>query len=201
MFSLFLYDADRLQDSTVFAQALARMSLARQTKVQAYRFANDQRLSLAAGVLLDDWLHTLGHSLQTLPLAENAYGKPYFPDLPQWYFSLSHAGHYAVLAVANSPIGVDIEQIHDINPCIADRYFTTAEQCQISQSSDPTAQFFHIWTCKEAYVKAVGLGLQMGLQSFSVDLAGGCLIDASVPYHFFQPHPPTGYAVAVCIKG
>lgn len=200
----FCFDADTLQDGARFAAALSRMPAARQTQVHAYRFPKDQRLSLAAGVLLDDWLRTQGTTLCATPTATHAQGKPYFPNHPHWHFNLSHAGRYAVLAVDERPVGVDIEQLHDFPLELATRYFAPAEQAQLQACPTAAARqqlFFQLWTCKEAYLKATGAGLSDALHSFAVDVAQGCLQEPHTPpYRFIHPAVPAGYVASVCVQ-
>ncbi len=201
----FCFDADTLQDAARFADALSRMPAARQKQVHAYRFAKDQRLCLAAGVLLDDWLRTQGTTLCAIPIATHAQGKPYFPSQPHWHFNLSHAGRYAVLATDERPIGVDIEQLHAFSLEIATRYFAPEEQAQLQACPTATAQqqlFFQLWTCKEAYLKATGAGLHEDLLSFAVDVAQGRLrYPHTQPcYRFYHPAVPAGYVASVCVQ-
>ena len=53
----------------------------------------------------------LGISPQALVLEKNENGKPTVQGHPAFYFNLSHAGDYVVLAHGDVPLGVDIEQI------------------------------------------------------------------------------------------
>lgn len=86
-------------------------------------------------------------------------------------FNLSHAKRYLAFAFSYSyQVGVDVEHINrnmDIEG-LADRYFTKRETAHILSSADSFSEFFHIWTLKEAYIKAVGHGLSIPLNSFEI---------------------------------
>ena len=123
----------------------------------------------------------LGERLSREPTAlefeQAPYGKPSLLDAPGFFFNLSHSGEHALLALYDGgEIGVDIEWV---NPerrvlAISDRYFSTQEQAQLHglPASEHTRAFHRLWACKEATIKASGLGLRAGLQSFSVELVG-----------------------------
>jgi len=87
-------------------------------------------------------------------------------------FNISHTEGLVVVALApKSALGVDVECKHRRGKTleIADRFFHPQEINCIGQpvaELDQRALFFRFWTLKEAYVKALGDGLQRSLQSF-----------------------------------
>lgn len=90
-------------------------------------------------------------------------------------FSLSHSGELALVAVANGrEVGVDIERVDATTKVLrlAQRYFAREEDEALRAL--PTAArvegFFRCWTLKEAYLKALGGGLRLRLNSFAVSL-------------------------------
>ncbi len=90
-------------------------------------------------------------------------------------FNLSHSGDEALLGVVNgAAIGVDIEvqrNLPDLE-AIARGHFSTEEMRSL-HSLPPQRRhdaFFAAWTRKEAYVKALGAGLSVPLDSFEVAL-------------------------------
>lgn len=91
-------------------------------------------------------------------------GKPYLEDI---HFNLSHSGAWVVLAVGDSPLGVDVECFEaGRNPeKLARRYFTGEECRWVGDSQD---RFLRIWTAKESFLKYLGEGLRRPLDSFSV---------------------------------
>jgi 4'-phosphopantetheinyl transferase len=97
------------------------------------------------------------------------YGKPYFPELPDAHFNISHSLGYAALAISNAPVGVDIERLSRVERIkdrgrFAARAFAKDELENVGGALD----FLDIWTRKEAYLKLDGRGLAIGLRSFSV---------------------------------
>ncbi len=95
-------------------------------------------------------------------------GKLYLTERGDIYVNLSHSGDYAVCAVNDKPVGVDIQKCRKCDIKIADRFFTEKETEYIKNSVDMDDAFFEVWTKKESFVKAVGAGLSMPLNSFSV---------------------------------
>ena len=91
-------------------------------------------------------------------------------------FNISHAHQLVLLAFApDREVGVDVEYIRRPvrDDQLAERFFAPAEVAAIR--SEPAASqceaFFRCWTRKEAYVKARGRGLSIGLASFTVSIS------------------------------
>lgn len=98
-------------------------------------------------------------------------GKPEIQDAPiPLRFNLSHNDELIICAIClEKDIGCDIENLSrkiSVN-AIAERFFSTQE-AQLIKSS-PT-KFFQYWTLKEAFVKATGLGISQGLETFSFEV-------------------------------
>ncbi|MGH8173311.1 MAG: 4'-phosphopantetheinyl transferase family protein [Rhodanobacteraceae bacterium] len=96
------------------------------------------------------------------------HGKPFAPELEGLDFNLSHARNHVLLAFArNQPIGVDLERLDRVLAVdeLARRFFATTEANALD-AIDPAQRpgaFLHLWTCKEAVLKAIGAGLSFGL--------------------------------------
>ena len=108
--------------------------------------------------------------------AYGARGKPRvaFPPTPL-EFNVAHSGRFAAYAfAAGCELGVDIEQLRPTRDqeAIVRRYFS-AEECKEWMDLDAARRdeaFFRCWTRKEAYLKALGDGLALPLDSFRVSL-------------------------------
>jgi 4'-phosphopantetheinyl transferase len=90
-------------------------------------------------------------------------------------FNLSHSQDSLLLAVSNlQTVGVDVETIKPRKSLqgIAQRCFSAGEfkHWQQLPSAEQTGQFFRLWTIKEAFVKAVGRGIALGLDHCEVDI-------------------------------
>ena len=83
----------------------------------------------------------------TVPvLAKTAAGQPYFPERPGLFLSLGHTEGAALLALADAPVGVDIERVRSVPPRLGRDFSGTAEG------------FWRRWTAAEAAAKREGRG-------------------------------------------
>ena len=136
---------------------------------------SEQLSYIASGILLHKFL---GITNET-QLKKNAYGKPFLVNgLP--YFNLSRSVDCAILAVADYPIGVDIEPKH--NPpayeYTARKVFTYDELRWLDLNKTPE-RFLILWTRKEAVLKLDGRGFYRNPQLIP------CLNSDS---HYIQHH-------------
>jgi 4'-phosphopantetheinyl transferase len=163
-----------------------------------FHFPNDRRDFAVAHDLLR---RALSCNRSTLPadwvFTADRYGKPSI-RYPEFYrscisFSLSHTRGAVTCAVApGDPVGVDIERA-DRAACeeqIADRYFSPAEAAWLRNrpQEERHIRFTELWTLKEAFLKAIGIGLSGSLAapSFRLRDSGEILFEA-----------PPGFDVAI----
>ena len=78
-------------------------------------------------------------------------GKPY-TNVKNIHFSISHSADYAVCAIDNAPIGIDIEKIGPVNLKVIERFCNEGE-IEYIKSDDSVNRLFEIWTAKEAAYK------------------------------------------------
>ncbi|RQO56208.1 phosphopantetheinyl transferase [Variovorax sp. KBW07] len=138
------------------------------------------------------------------PVAEEAQGLD---------FNLSHTDGLIVLALArNVALGVDAENVgRKASLDVADHFFSPAETQALRAlpSAQQATRFFELWTLKESYIKARGMGLQIPLDSFGFALdhdSGGiefALADARANddaqrWQFWQLQPTPEHLVALC---
>jgi 4'-phosphopantetheinyl transferase len=156
-----------------FEQVLSRDERARADR---FRFAvHRQHFVAGRGVLR----YLLGHYAAMPPaqiqFREGAYGKPALAPPSPVRFNASHSGGLGMYAIADRrEVGIDIEQHRTMDDLegIAKHYFASGELAELEKLApeDRKAAFFRCWSRKEAFVKAVGAGLSLPLDSFCVSL-------------------------------
>lgn len=99
--------------------------------------------------------------LSPLPeVAAGERGKPWFPAFPQYHFNLSHSGTLALCALADRPVGVDIQETRNAwRPSLVDRTCTPEERAWLASRGDRPEDFTQLWALKESGGKQTGYGL------------------------------------------
>lgn len=98
---------------------------ARQEKIERLRYAADRRLSLGAGLLLDQGLKRFGLRERTEAFGTVENGKPCLLHHPEIQFNLSHSGSMVMAAFASCPVGCDVEKKQKARMDVAKRFFCT----------------------------------------------------------------------------
>ena len=131
------------------------------------------RAHSAMRTLLGDYT---GVSPTGISFSTNAYGKPQIQSgnvMERIRFNLTHSAGIAALAVTRDyELGVDIEQVRPIDPEIAGDHFSSRELLTL-QGLPPEQWlqgFYRCWTSKEALLKGEGLGLNLPLDGFDVEV-------------------------------
>lgn len=144
------------------------------------------------------------------------HGRPELrdPGRQRLRFNLSNTRGLVGLVVATDrDVGLDVEDMARRTDAIsvADRFFSAHEVEELKRL--PPAlhrqRFFELWTLKEAYIKARGLGLAIPLGSFSFTLAPSAaptvefdssIEDDAATWWFAQSFPTTDHAMAVAVR-
>jgi 4'-phosphopantetheinyl transferase len=147
-------------------------------RLDRFVFAHNRAEYLAAHVLLRA---VLSAYVDFLPsqwrFVEGVNGRPEIAgeDAAWLRFNLSRTTGLVVVALARcSDIGVDVEDVCRAKAPleIADEYFAPSEVQALRALPDvqQDSAFFDYWTLKEAYIKALGLGLSAPLERFAFEL-------------------------------
>ena len=173
--------------------------LASDERTRAQRFVAERdrtRFTVGRGLLRTILSRYLQQPARDLRFTYGPQGKPSLVDAPEIGFNLAHSGRSGLLAITRGRrIGVDIEEIRPMADAaaIAARFFAPGEAQAIANApeSHQLTTFFAIWTRKEAYMKALGAGLSIPLDSFEVttaiDLPAAllsCANDPNAPNHW-----------------
>ena len=108
-----------------------------------------------------------------LSLDYSSTGKPFLPQT-RIQFNLSHSGDIFACGICiNNQIGIDIQEIYPISSLdrIINHFFSSSEIQYLSTLSSRQIyqeHFFAIWAAKEAYLKAVGDGIQESFNQISI---------------------------------
>src|SRR5579864_7902645 len=161
-----------------------------------------QRFIAARGVLRYILSQYTGMAPQAIKFIYNEHKKPALAD-SDIHFNLAHSEDLAVYAFGlNKNIGIDIELIKDnYNPAVAKRFFSQAENDYLTQlpEAERVAGFYQLWARKEAVTKAIGSGLSIGLDSFSV--SGQTITEtitvAKQPWYLYPLTIQPGFASAL----
>jgi 4'-phosphopantetheinyl transferase len=203
-------------DDSLWSRYDALLSEDERARRARFRFARDQRrylltralvrtvLSRYARVRPEDWTFSAG------PRGRPAIAAPRVD--PALEFNISHSADLVMLGITSGrALGIDTEGIAEREADIEglERYFAPEESAALL-SLPPAARhrrFFELWTLKESYIKARGMGLAIALDAFRFELIGERgltlhmrpqLRDSPAAWRLWQLAPRAGYLAAVC---
>jgi 4'-phosphopantetheinyl transferase len=137
-------------------------------------FAKDRRRYLATRSMVR---HVLSRYIPLAPaewcFRANAHGRPAIANAHELAhgldFNISHTDHLIAIGVArNRRIGLDIEFVARDAPFEVTENFAPEERAMLASLDDAgrAARFWELWTLKESYIKARGIGLSLPLDQF-----------------------------------
>jgi 4'-phosphopantetheinyl transferase len=194
-------------------------------RVQRFRFqVHRDRFIAGRGLLRNILAHYLDMDPGQLRFCYDSGGKPRLAPAQAeggLSFNLSHSHDLALYAfVMGREIGVDLEQVRfePFDEGLAERFFAPAEVTALRALplDRQVEAFYHVWTRKEAYVKARGQGLLVPLDEFEVSVtpdAPAALLriqgnareatrwTLQTLYPTVQPDPGPGYVAALAVEG
>jgi 4'-phosphopantetheinyl transferase len=160
--------------SAVQTTLTCHLDVHEQQKASQFVFERDRhRYQAAHGIVREILGHYLRQPPSELRFVLAPHGKPMLAkeasrDLR---FNFSRAEGLFLLAVAvGREVGIDVERIRAdfADESLETTVLTERERAALPHSLDRDREFFLRWTCKEAYIKARGQGLQIPLKSFEV---------------------------------
>jgi 4'-phosphopantetheinyl transferase len=173
-------------------------------------FAHDEhrfRWGAARGTLREVVGTALGIAPADVVFGYGPHGKPTASGL---YFNISHSGGRALIGLAEVEVGADIELPRPRRTDdIARRFYAPGEIERLFRIQDAAArqaEFFRLWTCKEAFLKATGEGLSRSTRSYEIELfdGGGARLlwatgipDAAARYSVHPLDPGAPYRAAL----
>ena len=151
--------------------AMPLLSEQRREKIALLADADDRRGSAAAYMLLREALDEK-YGISDAPVfGYGDYGKPFLQGAEGVHFSMSHCRRAVVCAVADFPLGVDVESLRPYNGRLARYTMNDDELSRIESSPSPDVEFVRLWTMKEAVAKLSGRGIN-NLKNLLTEFAG-----------------------------
>ena len=135
------------------------------------------------------------------PINKNDMGKPSLAEYPHIHFNLSHAKGISACIVSGSECGIDCEQVRKCSQGVMRRAFTESERALVESLPEDQhdLMFTRLWTLKESYVKAIGIGVSYPLNTVGFSFSGSSIISTKKDCSFRQYLIQGGrYVVSVC---
>jgi 4'-phosphopantetheinyl transferase len=195
--------------------------LSAQEQARAARFhspAHRDRFVVAHGRLREILARELRADPAALQFGVAEHGKPHLAgqhSASGLHFNLSHSADRGLVGWARDrKLGVDIEVWRPLSDeaALVRRFFSPAENAayEALAPAERTRGFFECWTRKEAYIKAVGRGLGLPLDSFDVSFGPGQspkllrpsdAVPGGKGWALAVPDMATGVSVAIVLEG
>lgn len=171
MLELYILNINEIVSEQQCLEWLHKVSKKQRNRIEEFRFIKDVKRSLYGEILVRHLICQKLHLKSgNIIIERNLYGKPYLKGCPTFKFNLSHSGDWVVCLISHCEVGVDIEKIASANLRIAERFFKRIEYEALLEEpkNEWQKKFCHIWTAKESYIKYIGKGLSVPLNSFEV---------------------------------
>jgi 4'-phosphopantetheinyl transferase len=212
---LFESQAEDVAELTMPYRAL--LTEAEREREQAFHFARDRHRYLLTRTLvrtvLSRYAPIAARDWRFIP---DRYGRPLIVNshasVSGLSFNISHTGGLIVLTVTHlSAVGVDVEAMQrDAFDGIASRHFSASEFAALKALPDrlQSGRFFELWTLKESYIKARGMGLSIPLNKLSFNLDGhprtvrfdDDFDDVPTLWKFYQLQLSDRHTAALCLQ-
>ena len=128
-------------------------------------------------------------------IVKGEHGKPYLKDFPHINYNISHTDGLVACGIGDRQLGIDVERIRPFRNTILRKVFSDAEKRHMDEipESERSQYFFRVWTLKESYLKASGLGITVPLTTISFEWKK----EAS----FYQTMLKGDYVLSICTLG
>lgn len=134
-------------------------------------------------------------------IVKNRYGKPSLAEYPELKYNISHAEGICACIVSEHECGIDCEKVRTYRPNVLKRAFSEDEKNIIlnAPESERDLFFFRLWTLKEAYIKALGIGLSFPMNQANFSFEGGSVVANTEGFRFRQYVLANNqYVVSIC---
>ena len=138
------------------------------------------------------------YGITDFTLERTRHGKPYLASHPHIRFNLSHCKEMAVCGVGKTALGVDGECLRSVRSGVVRRACAPSEAQALAAAQQPDYMFTRLWTLKESFVKAIGVGISYPMHKAVFSLAEDELCTNITGAHFWQYVIDHRYIIAAC---
>ena len=140
---------------------LPMVSEQRREQALQFKHAFGQYACLKSYLMLQDLLREHYGIEGDLVFSYNEHGKPMLKEVSNIHFSISHCKEAIAVAVADRPVGIDVETLRMPSEALAEKVMDKGEKLRFDISDTPEDLFTALWTAKEAVMKCRGTGIVM----------------------------------------
>ncbi|MEO1126010.1 MAG: 4'-phosphopantetheinyl transferase superfamily protein [Cyanobacteria bacterium J06639_16] len=211
--SVHVWRANLVLSPNLLNQISACLSSDEWARAKRFRFDRDRDRFIASRATLRHILSRyIDCAAEAISFDYGAYGKPSLAiQTTRLEFNLSHSGDIALYAIGQQPLGIDIEYIKPRSHLenLARHCLSTSEYAAWDQQPEATkiTTFLKFWTCKEAYLKALGRGLTQAMTEIEIEFCPHPVLCMQPHSQGFNPYtlreltPGEGYVAAIAVAG
>lgn len=214
---VWLVYVDETHDENLVASYRRLLTALELEQEARFYFPKDRHRFLVTRALVRDVLSRYeAIAPQDWRFEQNNYGRPIIVNDAvigkRISFNISHSDGLIILSVTRDrAVGIDTENLTRVAPMqIANKYFSPKEIAALNRlpAALRSQRFFELWTLKESYIKARGMGLSIPLDQFSFNLDVDQQIciefdksfdDLSSRWWFWQWRPSSNHIAALCL--
>lgn len=206
---IYYIDLNKLNKTFPYEELYNKASSYRKEKVDSLKFYKDKCLSLSVDYIFRCALKDIGIDYNSIVIQLDKNNKPFIKNVNNLYFNLSHSNKIGLCIISDKEVGCDVEKISDDFLDIAKTYFNKNEINLIEQQKtykNKQELFFRLWTLKESYTKALGIGLNLDLNKFQISLNNKKIkvsSDINIDTNFYFEEidlKNTDYKCSICSK-
>ena len=194
---------------------LSYLSSSELKKYHSFHFNKDRKLYLLAHSMLKYVLSKhINKPIENIVFKRNRYGKPSLRNHSNIKFNLSHSNKAVALVVSHNleqELGIDIECQDRGGELLnlASHFFSKHEAALLLNKTKEkqVEKFFKLWTLKEAYIKAIGEGLSIDLDSFSFNFLNRNILinhykkqEKTKRWDFFNTQAFKNYQLSIAVR-
>ncbi len=214
---IWIANPDAISHKQMEARYYNLLSSEEQNRYRRFHFVKDRRIYLSAHVFVRAVLSRYTRILpELICFSYGIYGKPQLdlPDLNvQICYNLTHThGMIGCVITQGNECGIDLEAKRTIQGmgAIMSQLFSPDEINLLSNldRGNRIRHFYYIWTLKEAYAKATGVGINTNLKRVSFVVCNNRVTvdfdetDCGVPdqWSFYLGEPTENHSLAVAVR-